>query len=173
MIISYAVATKGSTVICHLRESTDPNAQLNDENSSVVAQTSCIIPRVSRYSNFGQNNTAMPQMPSRTPLTPRRDRRSPRKTNASSNTNQIGVTAMIKAANPVGTYCSAQASPPLPPTSNMQPMIASFPNCSRVTRILRRIIAQAANMTGPAIRKRMEHMTNGGRCSSSAMPMAR
>ena len=171
--ISQPVAVSGSTFICHLRESTEPTAQLIEENRSVQEPTSCMVPRALRSANLGQKRMAMPAIPSASPIKPRRESRSPRKTKVSSTINQIGVTATISAASPVGTHCSAQARPPLAATSSRHPIVASRIASFKVMRTVRPMAAHAASISGPAIRNRRAHITAGGRCSSSAIPIAR
>ena len=74
----------------------------------------------------------------------------------------MGVTAMISAAKPVGTHCSAQARPKLPPTSSRHPMVARRMASFSVIRMLRPIRAQNASISDPAMAKRMAHITAGG-----------
>ena len=114
----------------------------------------------------------MPAIPSANPINPRRDSRSPRKTKVSRTINQMGVTATISAASPVGTHCSAQASPPLAATSNKHPIVASRIASFQVMR------SGEPDSPGRQHQRAGDHESQsahdrGGRCSSSAIPMAR
>ena len=72
--------------------------------------------------------------PSRMPPTPHAFTRSPvGRTNCSINRNQIGTTATMSAARPVGTYSSAQARIAFDTPSRRKPRNASWANCRRVT----------------------------------------
>ena len=59
--ICQPAATSGSTATFQRRDSTDPNAQQNDEPSSATQATSCIQPSRSAAATFGQNRTATPR----------------------------------------------------------------------------------------------------------------
>ncbi len=61
---------------------------------------------------------------------------------------------MISAAKPVGTHCSAQARPKLPPTSSRQPIVARRTASFSVIRMLRPMRARTASISDPAMAKR-------------------
>lgn len=68
----------------------------------------------------------MPAMPSSTPARVRRLGRGAPGRSAPKTTIQIGTVAMISAARPEGISCSAQVTPPLPPTRSSAPMIKAL-----------------------------------------------
>ncbi len=65
--------------------------------------------------------------------------------------NQMGTTATISAARPVGTYSSDQASPTFETPSRMKPTAASAASWRRLTRTERPVRAQQASIREPEI----------------------
>jgi hypothetical protein len=76
----------------------------------------------------GRTSTTMPRHPTARPATAPRVTPSPRGNTASKPTDQKGTVAMITAARPLATYCSAQTTKPLPTTFISTPRRTSDPH---------------------------------------------
>ena len=86
-------------------------------------------------------------------------------------TIQIGMLAMISAANPDGTSCMAQVIAPLPPSSNSAPMISALRQWMARGRGAPRSHIHV-NSSAPAVMKRPPAMRKGGMVSIARL-MAR
>ncbi len=82
----------------------------------------------------GATEVSRPAKPRVIPVSTRRVGRGPLYQSQSKRTIHKGMIATIKAADPDGTRCSAQARPPLPTVSNRNPIGAVAIQWSRVGR---------------------------------------
>ena len=124
--------------------------------------TNCMIPSASRWVNLGQKRMAMPMIPMR-----QTQQSAPRNAVAAKDKclqhqkpdrrdrhNQRGEIRWARIVRPRPDRHS-------PATNNKQPMVARRKASSSVMRILRPKTAQAASISGPAMRNRMAHITTG------------
>ena len=83
---------------------------------------------------------------------------------ARSSTTHSGIAAMMSAASPDGTSCSATITSPLPPATSSAPTTAQESSCRRSSRAPRtpRRIATAIHMIAPASPKRTPLVSSGG-----------
>ena len=136
--ICQPLATSGSTATFQRRESTDPNAQQNDEPSRARQAASSAHPSVGPVAIFGQKSTATPSPPSATPAAPDAGTLSPvGRTKRSTIRNQMGTMATRSAERPEGRNSSAQARTEFEMLSSRTPMKASWSSWRRVTRTRR------------------------------------
>ena len=118
-------------------------------------------------------SSTRPPRPRPRPSTPRRDSLRPKQMRSRIAIHS-GSMATSRAATPDAIRCSAQTTPPLPPTSRAAPTIAAARHCAGPSgssaRPPRHV--ETAKSTAPATRKRVAAMRNGGNVSM-AMRIAR
>ncbi|MER3544920.1 MAG: hypothetical protein C4311_10070 [Chloroflexota bacterium] len=111
----------------------------------------------------GPTSSTTPLKPRTSPITTRRLGRAPRHSQPSSAIHK-GEVAINTAARPEGTICSAQTTPPFPPSNSNAPTIAVLRHwnpwgrgtpCNRIQ----------AYSTAPAMRKRVPAIKKGGNVS--------
>jgi hypothetical protein len=87
---------------------------------------------------------------------------------ARSTTTHSGIEAIMSAANPDGTLCSATATMPFPPRSSVIPTSAQPPSWGRVIRMRSRppVTRSHPYISPPATRNRVPIPTSGGMVST-------
>jgi hypothetical protein len=115
----------------------------------------------------GRSRSATPAKPTATPASVAAPTRSP--VTARMSTTHNGIAAMMSAASPLGTSCSATITRPLPPATSPAPTSVHASSCLPSRRAPRGPfrIAIAVHMIAPASTKRRQLVSSGGIVSTT------
>ena len=151
--ICQPVATSGSTATFQRRDSTEPNAQQNDEPSSATQATSCIQPSCSARGHLrpeqdghadGAERDAADGRPRR-PVVRRQepplDQQEPDRDDGDDERGEARS----------GRTAPTRRAPTFDTPSRMKPTMASSASCRRLTRTRRPVSAQKASISEPEI----------------------